>query len=259
MKYTFKISACIIAIASSLHGATTLNFNNLNSDLTSGNSLDVGGLTTGLSVTGAASGNNFVYSATYTGADYDGDLTNDTLTFSVLVEGWTDGSITFGSTNNNSDSQATIGTTSTQVIITAADNTWNPVTTQRFDSGQSLQFSLTSFNVSLSGGGLASAVSTGFTQVLIDENAGIGHAAIFGEGSNLDGNTFNANLNKTLSASYGVGDLFVTTGGGSGSNNKRYGVSNVDFGIEVTVVPEPSSIALLGLGGLTLLGRRRRK
>ncbi|WPJ95944.1 PEP-CTERM sorting domain-containing protein [Coraliomargarita algicola] len=256
----------IVAIVTSLSAQTSLSFNDLNSDVTTANTLSLGGLMAGLTVTGAPSGDNYLYSVTYTGADYDGDTLNDTLTFGVLVERWTDSTQTFGSTTpSNSDSSVTIGTTSGQVQIDTAEHTWHssdiPVSSiTRFEANQSLQFSIVSLDVDFADAEGTAVFATGFTQVRMEENAGSGHRTIFGAGSGLDGHAYNADLDKTLSASYGTGDLFVTGAAGTGSNNRRYGVTNVDFDIVITVIPEPGTYALfVGLTGVAFVMLRRRR
>lgn len=264
MKKILIPALTISVIASSLNAQTSLSFTDLNSafNIAAGNTLQVsvdGGAagTTGLSVSGAASGDNFLYTVTYTGADYNNDMINDTLTFGVLVEGWENGLMTYGTVGNNSDSSATIGTDSTQVVVNAADHTWNPSNLGRIETNESLQFSLTPFDVVLTGVGSGTAVSAGFTQVFMDENAGSGHRSIFGEGDNLDGNTYNNNLNKTLSASYGTGDLFVN-GLAGGNSGKQLGARGVGF--DITVIPEPGTYALFaGLTGVTFVMLRRRR
>ena len=106
------------------------------------------------------------------------------------------------------------------------------------------------------------SVADGFTFTLVLRNDGTYDASTTGL---LDDNgaDFNLNLtNETLADSAALPDFddFVT--GGVGINGTIQGPS-VGFTInsatvEVEVVPEPSSTALLGLGGLALLARRKR-
>ena len=52
------------------------------------------------------------------------------------------------------------------------------------------------------------------------------------------------------------GTLTVGFKGGGGSTGKQTLVD--DFALDFTAIPEPASLALLGLGGVMMLGRRRR-
>ncbi|MFI4861126.1 MAG: PEP-CTERM sorting domain-containing protein [Phycisphaerales bacterium JB063] len=139
-------------------------------------------------------------------------------------------------------------------------------TTSFLSSG--LEFGFNNTNVAGVAGGTGSAdmsaaqaVTTGFefSVALADiGNPGIGDVilihAVYGNGDN------NYHSNQVLGGLPGGTDNL----GGDGSGNFTGNLSGIDFNqfagnqyFAVTVVPEPGSLALLGLGGLALIRRRR--
>jgi len=249
------------------NAATSITFNNLTTDLISAdNDLSASGFNTNdteLSVVGALSGNDYVYTVTYSGSSYDGDATNDTLSFEVLVQAWSDGTITqdFASTDTfiTGAGSASIGTTDANVFIGASgfsvgDLNMNP--------GESVQLSIQNLNVATSTGSYE-AVATGFVGVFLAEfNGGFGHNTVIGSSdSTADeiGIRWN-NPNNFTTFDTDTDPLFVSaaTANGTGSVKERFQVTNFDFGVEINAVPEPSSSAML-LGGLGMLVLRRRR
>jgi hypothetical protein len=79
----------------------------------------------------------------------------------------------------------------------------------------------------------------------------LGGAPLFGN-SNFSSRSFTTTLGPNVTG--GVTFQFaVSTGGAPGS----FATGTFD-NVSITVIPEPSSLALLGLGGLALVARRRR-
>lgn len=81
-----------------------------------------------------------------------------------------------------------------------------------------------------------------------------------------DTETFDATSTLTISFTGANGRIALSGGGDYGGNINSLNTGNVNFSgtsdaairIDVTAVPEPSSTALLGLGGLALILRRRK-
>ncbi|MDF7799095.1 Ig-like domain-containing protein [Pontiellaceae bacterium B1224] len=210
---------------------TSLDFADLNVSLTN-NTLMVGGSTNNVSVSGAASGNDHLYSVTYTGADYDGDSTNDTLTFQLRVKGWD------GGTMDAATGSATIGSTASTVSI--VDSAFI-VGDLRIDVGESLEFLLENMAVSFSDEAIISRVdSTGFTSARLEQTASTAnsHIAILGSGTNLPTYYF-ATDQESGPIDVGTGPLYVSSENGGGTRSTRWGVANVDFGINVSVAVIP--------------------
>jgi hypothetical protein len=259
--------------------ADTISFAALNG-LLSGNTLNVGGNTADLTVTGVSTNNNYRYSVSYTGADYDGDNVNDTLSFDVLVQGWIGSSASTTFANDEADvnannGTATIGTTNGAVSLTAAGNF--SVDSSTMNEGKTLEFSLDNFLVTgTTIAGTYTASLDAFTGASYSETGkGYGHIAVIGEGptatdlfaSRFNATTYNIDglLNETdtllitsasldsINATDDLGDPATTL---PSSNPQRWNVLDVDFG--VTVIPEPATLGLVATFGFGVLIIRRR-
>jgi hypothetical protein len=200
-----------------------------------GNTLSVNGSSENLLVAGVATNDDdYVYSVTYTAADYDGDGANDTLGFDVRVKGWS-GSITdvpweTPDTSANTAS-ATIGTNDAAVSVGAIFSVGGNMA-----NGQTLEFMLENIDLSLTDASFASSVnSTGFTYAWLKETGGNSHQAVIGSGTGLLGYDFNASVTAGP-FSVGTGSLYISADNAeSGSLMSAWGVADVDFGINVIV------------------------
>jgi len=113
------------------------------------------------------------------------------------------------------------------------------------------EFTITSDTGTFSAGDSTFLDATGFgtNELSITTTAGAAQDyAIVGE-NNLDGTSF--------------GEFFTVNGGNSLTYEAQEGEFLAEHGalqltLDITQVPEPSSTALLGLGGLALLARRKR-
>jgi len=142
--------------------------------------------------------------------------------------------------------------TGTTITMTLSNNTGSDynISALRWDLGVR-DNSVTGFTVTYLSGGLG-PVST-----VIDTQSSI---ASLGSTSLFDAYDYDYTLSSSLSdttlgnAESAVFTFAFTHTAGTGANSAIF--DNIAF--EGTVVPEPSSIALIGLGGLALFFRRRR-
>lgn len=263
MKNQFSLIGTAIASLALVQvttAATTVNFVNLNTaDTNALNTLTVGGNDNNLTVSRTLVSGDYLYAITYSGADYDGDTFNDTLSFTVRVNGFTGSTVAHGLSSANTttnSASATISTTDADVTLNINSRTgagWT-VANSNMNNGNTLKFTLESLTVSAAGYG---ASFNGFSGFRYEEDGGFGHGYVIGEGnSGLFGRVFNGNGDETLA---GLTTLLLTSQEKDGNSNpQRWGVANIDFGITVDAIPEPSTFALLGLGIPGLLFRRRR-
>lgn len=238
-----KSGMACLCFAGALHADTPINldFVDLNTATESAtNTLKVSqngeaASADGLSVTGLLDGNNYVYTVTYTGVDLDGDAVGDTLSFDVVVEGFSAGLVdkkTLGTVPGDTVSNASmaIGATDTEVSLTTdeAVTTW-VVSHDRMAAGETLKFTIDNASSSV---GAVTAVAS-FRSVEALEWASHSHQAIIGEGTDsLNGYDFNTNL--TIPIETGVETLYVSAAN-PGNANGDWGVGSIDFALAVTL------------------------
>jgi hypothetical protein len=125
-----------------------------------------------------------------------------------------------------------------------------------------LRMDFTNITVDVSGGGFSAAEFLGFTALTV-QNGGNGES---GDAYTVNGDLYSfdtlGDFSGAGSTNYAVspsnsleleGVSFGTVNGGG-----SYRWQDMDFQFSATAVPEPSSTALLGLGGLALMLRRKR-
>jgi len=169
---------------------------------------------------------------TFTTTDLDGDGVDDTFTFDV-VGTYNSGTDGFGS--------GTAGFSAQLVSSSGGDF-----------SDSSFTFAASNFNVSLSSGTLNSINFLGFDGAVL---AGFIQNT---DAANVAGTAYSVAAGDSSPMSFALTDTvdIEATGGGFRINNLQY---QVEIDTEVAAVPEPTSAALLGLGGLTLIARRKRQ
>ncbi|MFC5050414.1 PEP-CTERM sorting domain-containing protein [Rubritalea spongiae] len=250
--------------------AATVSFVDLtNTADTTGNLLNAGdGVGTNLSISrstvdvgsGGDAVNEYHFAITYTGMDFDGGG-NDTLTVNLKVAAMsgntysnTQLTASGGGTSIGSAGSVTLDgdATSVGVVADGGDNSFG--VGSNMATGETLIFSIESMSLDISG---YEASFAGFTAVQLNETAGHSHIGIFGVGSGLKEVEFNNNYSTAIAPA--ESELFITAGLMNNNNSgAAWGARLLDFDVEVTAVPEPSSTVLLGLGGLALILRRRK-
>ena len=251
-----KIIAMSVAVASgtSMASAAVISFTDLGVADALG-ALQADGSGTDLAVSRAASTGGFTYSVTYTGADFDGVGGNDTLTFDVVVTGYNGSTYSYSATPGAS-SMTALGST---VGIDTSKSSWSSIAgsnPDRFLAGQTLEFSVSNLSVTGTTSGYVATLDS-FDGFRVKEDASSNHRGVIGIENSL--NSYHTDGSADFNGLSETPVLYITSA--STSNNGRYGIENVDFNIEVVssvAVPEPSSTALIGLGGLALILRRRK-
>lgn len=186
----------------------------------------------GLSCTQISDGDDIVYTITWTGNDYDGDLINDVLSFDVRVEGFTGSSYTYRSaTNASSMSQlgSSAGVTTLKAEEGDRDRIWGVGSDNDVDAGQSLRFSVENLNVSAVG---YVVEFDGFSEItLAESNGGNSHLIVVGEGTGLDSVDFDA-YSEVAALDYSP--TAVVTGAGSAiAGDREWAVSAIAYKLRV--------------------------
>lgn len=234
-------------------GGVVISFTELNAS-TNANTLLANGSASNLTVVGAASGNDYIYSVTYSGADVDGDAINDTLTFDVLVEAFDGSTASTAFTGSEADvnalnGAAVIGTNDVAVTLNA--NGW-AVSDGLMQSGDTL--GITIQNLAVAGSkSVATAALNRFKGVTYREtNNSYGHQVVIGEGADsLLATRFNATQYAINGIVAETNPLYVTSanlGGVPSANYQRWNLFRVDFSIKVDPGGVPD-IALSTTGG----------
>ena len=276
MKRTF-LTLLTIVLAAGTAQAELVSFNDFNNAASLTGIATANGSIADLTVTrateGAAGNLDYRFSVSYTGSDFDGDLNNDTLSFDLLVSALGASTVTSttepGPEGQNYTGAVTLGTNRDATLNGSSGQSTFSVGNALFNPGETLVFSIENASLGTLSGFNIDVL--GFDTFRMNETgASNSHQTITGLGTGLF--LADANANRTISltsadpdegGSVGFQDiLYVSSKNptGGGGNPQRFGIDEVGFDIEVTqAVPEPSSIALFGLGVIGLVSRRKRR
>jgi hypothetical protein len=267
-KLLYILSASLLGI-SVAQADTIVAFDNLNYSSTTNNEVTAtadGG--TAMSVTGdgvgafqvvrsvdnsAATGtvNDYLYTVTYSGADYDGDLVNDTLTYTVRVSGMTGNTVTetAGTDTFGTGTVALDGSDGNVTLHNVEDESW---AVGSMSNGDTLIFTVEDLLVTGTTLGDYGATFDGFTAAAFLESGIYGHTAVVGEGTDLFAIDFNNNYFYSTDA---VDTLYVSA---QNRNSANWGVTDLDYSITVSAIPEPATLGLVAVAGVGLFFIRRR-
>lgn len=170
-------------------------------------------------------------SYTISGLTLDSDAIDDSVTFSIGISG--SAAITFDINPTNSGAHE----------YKVNNGTFNEV-------GESITFStITMTPGTTSDGSTLQLNSAVWTAVSYRRwNSGTGN-----DRSSVAGSTGGTNITGNLDQEVALNDTSFTTSWEDGAWN----IDDYGFTVDVVAIPEPSSTALLGLGGMVLLLRRR--
>jgi len=201
----------------------------------------------GYTITPTTVGNEVIYDFTQTG-DLDGlGIADDTFSFTVTAT-YLEGTTFDGTT-------LTLGTTAGTVTTSGTGGlNWGSGDS---DEGDSLVFSLSGVSYTRGENGKNDVIFNGFTQTLSAGNNNVTDIVI-GEGTDFvlyDDATRFTDLDNTVTDTSQYVYNYITRESGGAIVSLR----DLDFSFQLEdTIPEPSSAALLGLGGLALIARRRR-
>lgn len=253
MKKTLLTLSAGILLAGAAQAATTISFADLdNSNGIGNNDLNVGGSNANLTVSRSLTGGDYLLNISYTGADYDGDLSNDTLSYTVRVSGMSGNTVSSSLTAYGAGTSGAVALDGSAATVgEAVAASWDLFGVgNNMASGETLIFTVENISVDVAG---YTGTFDGFSGFTAQSSGASEALSIVGTGTGLVENYTGTSTNY---AGLSENTLIVSSANPSGSNS--WGVRYLDYSF--TLIPEPSSYALLaGLLGVSYVMIRRRE
>ncbi|TCS38784.1 putative glycoside hydrolase [Reinekea marinisedimentorum] len=161
-----------------------------------------------LLVSEQSEGNAHTYSVVWQGDDLDGDGSNDTVSFDLIVKGFSDSVYSYSETEGESSMTAY----GDEADVVENDGYWSIADNDFIDEGETITFTIenvytSAYDTELAFTGIASAT-------LYEPSAGNNHAFVVGEGTDLDSFSFSAGSSEQ---SFDDTEQLILTGAGSGT------------------------------------------
>ena len=189
-----------------------------------------------LEYSAAADGNDRVYSVSWSGSDFDGDGSNDTVSFDLRVEAFSGSAVQLNAKTKNKRSRANKGANANVASMTALGKAarvsgsrdgWGVGTDMDLDAGETLRFSVENLRLSTPGVG-DSGHFVGMK--MVEPNGGKGHTLMVGEGKNLESWTWS----NTLGIGFAPQSPLLITS----ANSSKVAVNQVAFKLIVSELPD---------------------
>ncbi len=200
-----------------------------------------------------ADGDSIIYSVLWNGNDFNRDDINDTLTFDLRVEGFSNSVFSYDELDGQS-SMTSLGNPSPFNYLVNDENAtvsfWDIEGDlgEGITQGQSLRFSVENISVSLNN---YNVTFSGFNTInVIETKAGHSHSHIRGQGTGLNSGI----TNDAEQFSFDPFNTFVITGAGDSSSTNIWGISDIQFSFTIDnpdLVSVNSSEWLAGSWGIT--------
>ena len=158
-----------------------------------------------LSYSAATDGDDKIYSVSWSGSDFDGDGTNDTVTFDLRVEGFVGSTYRYDA-HTEASSMTALGN---GAVVNGGSAGWGVGKDMDLDAGESLRFSVENLKLSTPGG---REVGRFVGMQMAENRGGNNHVLIVGEGEGLESWKRSNNLGIGFNPEY---PLLVTSGASS--------------------------------------------
>jgi hypothetical protein len=230
--YVFSVS---LWIASIVQADTVVEFDNLNYSDGVENEVTANGASDNLIVvrtSEVSGGTDYLYTITYTGADYDGDSINDTLTYTVRVSAMNGNTVVHNVDpimRGTTGSVTLDGANADVSLYNETDESWAVAGggTGGMNDGETLIFTVENLSVDVAG---YTATFDGFSAVLLLETTSFGHTAVAGVGAGLSAVDFKTDSSFDSTHINDASTLYVSA---QNCHSAAWGITGLAYSITV--------------------------